>query len=267
MKRIGLYGLLIAFVVCAFAAAAFPAQVTKALDTFVGNIKLLDNKTLILGTDSDTTLQYDEATTDRTLLTTAAGSGLNVLTGNLYVGNGTPGTATINGEDLYVEGVSEFDGLIAADGGVKIPDDVALTLGTDSDVTITYDETTDDQGEFSGPWGFTDPSTTIAFYGGWAIGDDKPGTFGNDGDVILKYDETTDDRFEITSAATDFSGTVTSSATGTIGWSIVAGANTACTITCTSACVMGFDDGAADAETVVDCADAAADKCLCAGAS
>lgn len=48
-------------------------------------------------------------------------------------------------------------------------------------------------------------------------------------------------------------------------WSIQAGANTACNTTCTHACVFGFDDGAADAETIVACDDAAADKCLCAG--
>lgn len=53
----------------------------------------------------------------------------------------------------------------------------------------------------------------------------------------------------------------------TAWWSIVAGGNTACNTTCTAPCVMGFDDGAADAETIVACTDAAADKCLCAGAS
>jgi len=50
-------------------------------------------------------------------------------------------------------------------------------------------------------------------------------------------------------------------------WSVASGANTACNTTCTAPCVMGFDEGAADAETIVACTDAAADKCLCAGAS
>lgn len=72
-------------------------------------------------------------------------------------------------------------------------------------------------------------------------------------------------------AATGTSLTVTgdikSSAATTIGWSVVAGADTACSTTCTNACVVGFDDGAADAENMVDCASATADKCLCAGAS
>lgn len=49
--------------------------------------------------------------------TSAAGDGFQILTGNLKVGNGTPGQ-TINGEDAYVEGLLEVDGMIYADGGV-----------------------------------------------------------------------------------------------------------------------------------------------------
>ena len=51
------------------------------------------------------------------------------------------------------------------------------------------------------------------------------------------------------------------------GWAIVAAANQACNTTCVTACAFGFDDGAADAETIVACTDAAADKCLCMGAT
>lgn len=62
-------------------------------------------------------------------------------------------------------------------------------------------------------------------------------------------------------------GSITSSAATTIGWSVVAGANAACSTTCTNACVLGFDNGAADAEALVDCADTTADVCVCAGAN
>jgi hypothetical protein len=60
------------------------------------------------------------------------------------------------------------------------------------------------------------------------------------------------------------SGTITSSRTGDIGWSLVAVGNQACTTTCTSACVFGYDAGTT---TIVDCASALADKCICAGGS
>lgn len=52
-----------------------------------------------------------------------------------------------------------------------------------------------------------------------------------------------------------------------LGWTIVAGANTACNTTCTTACVLGFELGAWDATSLLACTDATADTCLCAGAN
>jgi hypothetical protein len=51
-----------------------------------------------------------------------------------------------------------------------------------------------------------------------------------------------------------------------MGWAVVAGANTACTTTCTSACIFGVNTAATEAD-IVNCADATADECLCAGAT
>ena len=65
--------------------------------------------------------------------------------------------------------------------------------------------------------------------------------------------------------AVTLSSTLTSSATGSLGWSVVAAANQACNTTCTSACVFGEDTSVLG--SFVDCADATADRCLCAGAS
>jgi hypothetical protein len=59
---------------------------------------------------------------------------------------------------------------------------------------------------------------------------------------------------------------ITSSRTSDLGWAVVAGANTACNTTCTSACVFGVNTAATEAD-IVGCADATADECLCAGAS
>ena len=60
-------------------------------------------------------------------------------------------------------------------------------------------------------------------------------------------------------------GTFTSTA-NSFGWSVVAGADTACTTTCTSACVFGVNTASLTAD-IVDCADTTADECLCAGAN
>lgn len=58
------------------------------------------------------------------------------------------------------------------------------------------------------------------------------------------------------------SGAITSSSTGSLGWSIVAAADQACTTTCTNAAVFGFDG-----TTPVGPSDATADTCVCAGAN
>lgn len=64
-----------------------------------------------------------------------------------------------------------------------------------------------------------------------------------------------------------FTGTVRSSATADIGWSVQAVSNQACNTTCTSACVFGFNLTAGVPGTLLACTDATADVCLCAGAT
>lgn len=63
-------------------------------------------------------------------------------------------------------------------------------------------------------------------------------------------------------------GEITSASTGSLGWSYVTGANTACTTTCTSAAVFGVDLAAGASSPVIVAANSAtADACVCAGAS
>lgn len=63
-------------------------------------------------------------------------------------------------------------------------------------------------------------------------------------------------------------GEITSTGTGSLGWSYVTGANTACTTTCTSAAVFGVDLAAGASSPVIVAANSAtADACVCAGAS
>ncbi len=82
--------------------------------------------------------------------TTGQGTGLfNVLTGNLKVGNGTPGVS-LNGEDAYIEGTLEVDGASQFDGGVTFNstfnctdcidfDDIDDTLVLDATTTVDMD--------------------------------------------------------------------------------------------------------------------------------
>lgn len=58
--------------------------------------------------------------------TTEAADGLNILTGSLKIGNGSPGSAP-DGEDLYVEGTVEIDGTSTFDGAITANNTVALS--------------------------------------------------------------------------------------------------------------------------------------------
>ena len=61
-----------------------------------------------------------------------AESGFNILTGNLKVGDGLPGQ-THNGEDAYIEGLVEVDGIIYADGGAEVATALNLSYATVSE--------------------------------------------------------------------------------------------------------------------------------------
>jgi hypothetical protein len=108
----------------------------------------LDGSTLTVDADADTTIvaSYDDVIT----MTIGGASGrLDILTGNVRIGNGTPGE-THNGEDLYVEGISEFDGqanfdgVLDADGAVNVTGETTFGVdGTAADV-VFYSDTAGD---------------------------------------------------------------------------------------------------------------------------
>lgn len=62
-----------------------------------------------------------------------------------------------------------------------------------------------------------------------------------------------------------FGGTLIGTGTATIGWTVQAAANQACSTTCVTPCVTGIDTLGTGG--FLDCATATADFCLCAGAS
>lgn len=130
--------------------------------------------------------------------------------------------------------------IMSSDTGVIVLDlgDVGTTLQLANDQTIV-----------------SDTNNEIQFGDG---GEDISMGFGTANECVLSSDTGV--------VALDFADVLPkSTATGSLGWAIVAGANTACNTTCVHACVFGFDDGAADAEMIVACDDATADRCLCAG--
>ena len=68
-------------------------------------------------------------------ITTVVGDGVNILTGNLKIGDGTP-TLTLGGEDLYVEGTLEADGAVNFAGTITMAGSLTLAGTAGSDLTL-----------------------------------------------------------------------------------------------------------------------------------
>lgn len=115
------------------ATSAFGGAGSFSSLTASGTVTLDDGSgaspSLILQDGTDETATFSKVDAGYLTLTTDASDGLNILTGSLKVGNGTPGE-TINGEDLYVEGISEFDGTANFDGAVDFDGNLDFGTGT-----------------------------------------------------------------------------------------------------------------------------------------
>lgn len=128
-----------------------------ATDTVTVTGSVAANVTLDDGTTDSPSLIFKDATDTTTTLAqvdntalritpSAATAGLQVYTGNLWVGNGSPGTAAMDGEDFYVNGDSEFDGAVQLDGTVTAAGTLAATtltvatlLDVNEDIDVDFD--------------------------------------------------------------------------------------------------------------------------------
>lgn len=110
------------------------AQTIGGAKTLSGALTLDDGTTaspdFIMKDATDETATFSKVDAGFLTITTGAGDGVQVTTGNLKVGNGTPDTAQ-DGEDAYVEGTFEVDGALNLDGAV----DIAGALTANGDVT------------------------------------------------------------------------------------------------------------------------------------
>lgn len=120
--------------------------ITSSID---GNVTLDDGSgaspSLVFQDGTNETATFSKADTDVLSLTTEANDGLNILTGNLWIGNASPGTASMDGEDLYVEGESEFDGAMQVDGAATFASSASIAtanittlLNVDEDIDVDF---------------------------------------------------------------------------------------------------------------------------------
>lgn len=160
----------------------------------VNGFAIGDDGYLDFGADNNLRITYDETTNDRAELTmTAGGMYFDVTDITFYTDDPTNESLTFTG---FVPSFA---------GGIALADDVSATFGNDSDATITYDETTDNNLEIACSNGIAIESatvfdSTVQFSGVPTIIDDISLTLGTNSDATIKYDETTDDNLEITCA-------------------------------------------------------------------
>ena len=80
--------------------------------------------------------------------TVASSSGNTIVAGTLAVNAGS-GTGLGVTSNATVGGTLDVTGLSTLEAGAKILDNQTLTLGSDNDITIKYDETENDSLEFA----------------------------------------------------------------------------------------------------------------------
>jgi len=160
---------------------------------------------------TDETAVFSKADAGFISLTTVAGDGFNLLTGNLKVGNGTPGV-TQNGEDAYIEGTLEVDGAVTFDGTLTGAGNVTLDDGSGASPSLTFTDATDETAIFSkADAGFL-TITTVAgdgfgvTTGNLMVGNGTPDVTQNGEDAYIEG------TFEVDGAAT-FDGSITANST------------------------------------------------------
>ena len=121
------------------------ADTITVTGTIVSNIAIddgvTDSPTMTFQDATNETAVFHKADASDFFLTLAAGRSLQILTGNLKVGNNAEGHGAVNGEDLMVSGQSEFDGAMYVDGAVTMYSTLtqsggAVLISHDSNQTI-----------------------------------------------------------------------------------------------------------------------------------
>jgi len=232
--------------------------------TSTGDIDLDDGVTaspsLIFTDATNETATFSKADAGVLGLTTDATDGLNVLTGNLWVGNGSAGTAAMDGEDAYIEGELEVDGAVELDGAVSIDG----TLSVDEVITLTNGLTLDNETNNTFEWNenseeikWTFGTTTLELNS--TSGIVELSIFDDLADVILSHsaDGAADDFYISQTGAQDASLFIQSAGTGADAIGITASAGG---IDITSAATFDIDVTATGGTVKVIASEAAADQ-------
>jgi hypothetical protein len=103
-----------------------------------------DSPTLTLQDATNETFAIVKLDDGDTTATIPADTDFEIVTGNLAVGDGTPGTAAMDGEDAYIEGALEVDGVATLDGNATVGGTLNVTGVATFTVPPTWTQATVD---------------------------------------------------------------------------------------------------------------------------
>ncbi len=101
-------------------AATFSPVAITASGTFTLDDGTTDSPDFVMTDETDESATFTKVDSGYLTITTAAADGVSIRTGNLTVGNGSAGTAAMDGEDLYVDDELEVNGATTLDGAVSV---------------------------------------------------------------------------------------------------------------------------------------------------
>lgn len=121
-------------------AATDTLTITSIID---GNVTLDDGSgaspSLVFTDATDETATFSKADSGYISLTTEAADGFQVVAGSVKIGDGSPGQ-TINGEDLYVNGLMEVDGAAYLDGNAAVAGTLSVAGAASFTSTVALSE-------------------------------------------------------------------------------------------------------------------------------
>ena len=188
------------------------AAVTTTAAIIVGTtVSIIDDQKLILGSNSDISLRYDETTTDSLIISSdvndaalgiilqsdaGADAGdewkLNIANGgtltlaNDIASAGTHVTLlTVTPNSTAASSTHAFIGILSASGGLKVADGGNIGSATDGDAMAISS------------------GGVVSFSQSISLVDDKEIVLGTNSDISIKYDETTTDSLVISSDVND----------------------------------------------------------------
>lgn len=195
------------------------ATIFETVVTSSKGIHILDDQKVTFGTGADASIEYDENGTDK-LSISGSTSGINI---DAQGGNITVSGSLHSKHNATFNAYANFGSNVTVTGSLFVADNQNITLGTNNDIKIRYDEDGDDRLHIEGSG--VNIATSIGMGPGHGlhltgafhprddifVDDDKKIYFGAANDASIEYDEDGTDQLRFAGSPTIFETVVTAS--------------------------------------------------------